>query len=77
MKLGALKYTIYSMAPEVIREWVSRELWRYQTVVAAAAALHHRCALEKTLPYDTFTIDVIRGKAVVSRNGLELLSITQ
>jgi hypothetical protein len=76
MRLGVLIYDIHEKAPDVIREWVSRELWRYNTVVSAAAALHHRCGIEKRLPYDTFTIDVIRGRASVSLGGVELLSIT-
>jgi hypothetical protein len=76
MKLGALTYAMHEKAPDVIRDWVSRELWRYQTVVSAAAALHHRCGIEKRLPYDSFTIDVIRGRASVSLGGVELLSIT-
>jgi len=76
MNIGRLKYEINEKAAPVLQEWVTRELWRYHTVVSAAAALHHRCGIEKRLPYDSFIIDVIRQSVSVGLGGVEVLSIT-
>ena len=64
-----LEYTTHEKAPALVAEWLSSQVWRYQTVESCASALAHRLKLEKVLPCDEFSIDLLRAKATMKRNG--------